>query len=68
MASTYSGPSLTVSSISGLADRDREGDGCLGGGIRSEVAEAFVDEVEGEMTESDELVDALEIVRSRALI
>lgn len=49
--------------MSGLVDRER--DRCLVAGIRRDVLDAFVEEVAGEMIESDEEVDALETLRLR---
>lgn len=54
-----------VSSTSGLAEREREREWYLRAGSKSEVADAFPEDVAGEMTEMDELVEAFETVRPR---
>ena len=63
MARTYSGPSRTVSSIVGLAER--EGDIFLAEGKVRDVAEAFVEEEVGEIIDKEDEVDALEALRPR---
>jgi hypothetical protein len=58
-------PSRTVSSIGGLIERDRERERCLEVGIASDVVEAFVEEDEGDIIDSVEVVDALDVLRPR---
>jgi len=51
--------------MSGLTERDRERS--LVGGIRRDDDDAFVEEVAGEITEIDEVVEALETLRARCV-
>ena len=66
MARTYSGPSRTVSSMAGLAERDF--DLFLAERRTREVVEAFVEEEVGEIIDNEDEVDAFEILRPRRTI
>ena len=66
MARTYSGPSRTLSSMAGLAER--EGDLSLAERRTREVVEAFVEEEVGEIMDNEDDVDAFESLRPRRTI
>ena len=68
MARTYSGPSRTVSSMAGLAEREWDLDLFLVEPRTKEVVEAFVEEEVGETIDNDDEVDAFEALRPRRTI